>query len=307
MNVAWYTPCRSDGTEMIESVDCGRKFFGHSCFVNHKSAGSYKKNNRKVCYVVRLCENCLKKVNTQHGQRECSISFCKQCSKRGAFNNACFMQPVGGGKNLKAEKNFLYIFYDFETRQDTPYGENARIHVPNLFVAHQVCTDCIDVDDLKIICNKCGVREFIFTEDPVKQLLSLCIRESTEFSEIVCIAHNAKAFDAQFILKELVENAERATPSVILSGQNITMLKYGRTKLIDSINYFQMKLSALPATFGLPESSKKGYFSHFFNTCENQRYVGALPAIEFYGPDTMAPAERVAFLNWYILKIFDHR
>ena len=43
----------------------------------------------------------------------------------------------------------------------------------------------------------------------------------------------------------------------------------------------------------------KGYFPHFFNTCENQRYVGALPAIEFYGPDTMIPAERAAFLDWY--------
>ena len=180
-----------------------------------------------MCDVVRLCENCLKIVNTKHGQHECGISSCKQCSKRHAFNNACFMQPVGGGKNLKAEKKFLYIFYNFETRQDTLYGENARIHVPNIYVAHQVCTDCTDVDDLKIICSNCGVHEFIFTEDPVKELLNLCIRESTEFSEIVCIVHNAKACDAQFILKELAENAERAAPSVILSGQNITMLKYG--------------------------------------------------------------------------------
>ena len=100
-----------------------------------------------------LCKNCLKIVNTQHGQHECGISFCKQCSKRHAFNDAYFMQPVGGGKNLKAEKKFLYIFYDFETRQDTPYGENGWIHVPNLCVAHQVCTDCIDVGDLKIICS----------------------------------------------------------------------------------------------------------------------------------------------------------
>ena len=175
--------------------------------------------------------------------------------------------------------------------------------MPNLSVAHQVCTYCIDVDDLKIIYSKCGVHEFIFSEDLVKELLTLCIRKSTEFSEIVCIAHNTKAFDAQFILKELAENSERAAPSVILSGQNITMLKYGRTKFIDSINYFQMKLSALPATFGLPESSKKGYFPHF-NTCENQRYVGALPAIEFYGPDTMAPAERtVTNLSPKVIKI----
>ena len=59
-----------------------------------------------------------------------------------------------------------------------------------------------------------------------------------------------------------------------------------------------MKLSALPATFGLPESNKKHYFPHL-NTCENQLYVGVLRAIEFHGPDTMAPAERAAFLDWY--------
>ena len=39
-------PCRCDGAEMVEFVDCGRKFFGHSCFINHKSAGSYKKNKK---------------------------------------------------------------------------------------------------------------------------------------------------------------------------------------------------------------------------------------------------------------------
>ena len=60
-----------------------------------------------------------------------------------------------------------------------------------------------------------------------------------------------------------------------------------------------MKLSALPATLGEPESSKKGNFPHFFNTGENQRYDGALSAIEFCGPATMEPAERAAFFDWY--------
>ena len=73
-------------------------------------------------------------MGVENYKKSAPRNFCKQCSKRHAFND------------------------DFETRQDTPYGENARIHVPNLCVAHQVCTDCIDVDDLKIICSKCGVR-----------------------------------------------------------------------------------------------------------------------------------------------------
>ena len=51
------------------------------------------------------------------------------------------------------------IFYDFETRQDTPYAQNIYLHVPNLCVAHQVYTGCID--DIKINCAICGVRLFL--------------------------------------------------------------------------------------------------------------------------------------------------
>ena len=174
---------------------------------------------------------------------------------------------------------YLYIFYDLETPQDTPYGERARVHVPNLCVAHQVCTDFMGVDDIQKVCVTCGVCEFVFNREPVKQLLDLCVRGKMDFTEIVCI-------DSQFILKELAGNSEHGSPCIILSGHNITLLKYGRTKFIDSINYFQLKLSALPATFDLPASTKKGYFPHLFSTVENAHYIGPLPSAEFYGPGT---------------------
>ena len=115
------------------------------------------------------------------------------------------------------------------------------------------------------------------------------MRGKTDFTEIVCIAHNARAFDSQFIL----------ILSVILSDHNITLLKYERTKFIDSINYFQLKLSTLPATFDLPESAKKAYFHHLFNTVENAHYIGSLPLAEFYGPCTMLVTDRGAFLDWH--------
>ena len=71
------------------------------------------------------------------------------------------------------------------------------------------------------------------------------MREKTDFTEIVCTAHNARVFDSQLILRELDESPEHASPGVILNGHNITLLKYGRTKFIDSINFFQFKLSVL--------------------------------------------------------------
>ena len=127
--------------------------------------------------------------------------------------------------------------------------------------------------------------------------IELCIRDKTNFSKIICIAHNARAFDAQFILRELAEHSSQVLPSVILSGQNIITIEYGRTKFIDSYNYFQMKKSKLPATFGLPESSKKGYFPHLFNTVQNQDYVGVMPDSFFYSPNTMSEIEREKFFN----------
>ena len=146
---------------MIECVDCGGQFFGHECFANHKRAGSYKKNNKKVCEVVCLCENCTKVVNVYQPKHECGIGFCRACKKRHGFNDLCFMRP--GSVDTRGKKyKYLYIFYDFETRQDTPYGESARIHVLNLCVAHQVCTHCIDIDEIQIVCGTCGVREFVF-------------------------------------------------------------------------------------------------------------------------------------------------
>lgn len=124
---------------------------------------------------------------------------------------------------------------------------------------------------------------------------------NTFFDQIVCIAHNAKGFDAHFILKILIERAPAdALPDVIFNGRNITMMVHARrTKFIDSLYYFQIKLSALPEAFGLPLSKKKGYFPHLFNTLENQEYVGALPDASFYSPSTMSSSDREAFFAWY--------
>ncbi|XP_024945855.1 uncharacterized protein LOC112495116, partial [Cephus cinctus] len=63
-----------------------------------------------------------------------------------------------------------------------------------------------------------------------------------------------------------------------------------------------MPLSALPKAFGLADAAglkQKGVFPHLFNTPENQHYIGPLPALEFYSPDTMSTAQRNQFLAWY--------
>ena len=69
-------------------------------------------------------------------------------------------------------------------------------------------------------------------------------------------------------------------------------------KVIDSINFIPMSLSKMPKTFGLNEL-KKGYFPHFFNTPDNQNYIGDYPTANFYGTDFMSVEENVKFLEWH--------
>ncbi|XP_070171144.1 uncharacterized protein, partial [Polyergus mexicanus] len=202
----------------------------------------------------------------------------------------------------ESKKNLVaFIFYDFETRQDeTLEGTmNVKKHVPTLCVAQQICEACAQENDMSVRCRWCGIREFIFRHDPVKQFVEFATRRTKRFNQIICIAHNAKAFDAQFILQYIVENRNYLEPKIILSGTKIVMLSAGNTKFIDSANYMPMRLSELPKAFGLGDSMDKGTFPHLFNTVENQTYVGPLPDAKYYSPENMKTSERERFLAWH--------
>jgi len=64
------------------------------------------------------------------------------------------------------------------------------------------------------------------------------------------------------------------------------LLTVCKIRIIDSHNFVASPLSAFPKTFGLNEL-KKGYFPHYFNTNENQNYIGPIPDVKYYGADTM--------------------
>ena len=82
------------------------------------------------------------------------------------------------------------------------------------------------------------------------------------------------------------------------SGCKLLEVEHDRIRFIDSMSFFPMPLSAFPTTFGLTEL-KKGYFPHKFNLAENQWYVGPIPAIDYYMPESMAPKPRKEFEAWH--------
>ncbi|XP_055387199.1 uncharacterized protein LOC129615842 [Condylostylus longicornis] len=208
--------CRSNGNNIL-CKDCNRLFRSPICLENHKASGSKSKS---ICNEVKKCLSCLKtyKSNRQH---ICGESFCKTCNIHVSQGHLCFIQKDDKEPSLS---NFIYVFYDLETRQEQKISENERLHEPNLCVLSQRCDSCIDESKL-LFCQKCKFR--------------------------------------------------------------------------NSLNYFPMALSELPKAFYLPSNFKKGYFPYKFNTIKNANYVGLLPAIEYYGADSMKPKERDIFLQWH--------
>ena len=85
---------------------------------------------------------------------------------------------------------------------------------------------------------------------------------------------------------------------VIKNGTKIIHLQACGVTLKDSFCYLAMPLSKMPAAFELEELAK-GYFPHFFNTPENEDYVGTWPAKEYYALDRMVGSAREKFLHWH--------
>ena len=89
----------------------------------------------------------------------------------------------------------------------------------------------------------------------------------------------------------------------------MTVEKDLHIKVIGSLNFLPIKLASLPHAFDLKEL-KKGWFHHFFNTRDNQHYVGPYPDPSYYGCDFMGTKEREECLSWLESKkdaIFDFR
>ncbi|CAH1106576.1 unnamed protein product [Psylliodes chrysocephalus] len=90
-----------------------------------------------------------------------------------------------------------------------------------------------------------------------------------------------------------------------MRGTKLISMTVGNIKFLDSLNYFPMALSKLPDAFGFSEF-KKGHFPHLFNTVENQNYVGVIPSIEFYDPNSLKEENRKNLLEWHSKRIAEN-
>jgi len=138
---------------------CNRRFRSRTCFANHKQRTA---NRKSVCERKRCCATCgLLVTDDRH---EFNKLFCANCKQNRDAGHLCYMRPLKDVLSDASDK-VLYVFYDFETTQNTKYSDKATLHVPDLVCVQQFCSQCEDAEYCGE-CVRCGHRKHSFWDDP---------------------------------------------------------------------------------------------------------------------------------------------
>ena len=166
-------------------------------------------------------------------EHECGEWQCQHCKNYFLSEHFCHMQSATP-KPIKPR----FVFFDFECRQD------GGTHIPNFVVAQTVCSDCEDSEvtansecatcgDRCELCSKwdakkneyknapchgCGKRQIVFQGDNTRDVFGAWLFNGLRKHSTV-LAHNAKGYDAHFLLAYLIENS--VAPKIIFSGSKI--------------------------------------------------------------------------------------
>ena len=168
------------------------------------------------------------------------------------------------------------VFFDIEVMQP------QEQHIANLVVAETE-------DDDHPMCfpgNHC-VRDFL------EWLDTLTLNDTRQVN---VLAHNFQGYDGYFVIHQYY--GDNRLVEQLRNGCKLLQVQHDRIRFIDSLSFFQMPLSAFPKTFGLTELCK-GYFPHKFNLPDHQNYVGPIPTLDYYMPETMSPEGKQALETWH--------
>ena len=302
---------------------CHRDFFGDTCFQMHlvkdhtgKPAANLESS---VCFRRRRCRDCRKQnvgldKNEKH---KCGYIDCPSCHEYvDGKTHRCFIQtaPKPQAKNKRKRKHQggprakrgavadlqttpeeeeeeedelppLHVFFDIEAMQP------REKHIANLVVAETEDND----QPMCFHGNHC-VRDFLEWLDTLTNY---------DTRQVNVLAHNFQGYDGYFVIHQYYD--DNRIVQQLRNGCKLLQVQHDRIQFIDSMSFFQMPLSAFPKTFGLTEL-KKGYFPHLFNHPDHQTYVGPVPALDYYMPETMSPEDKQTLETWHQQqrnKVFD--
>ena len=306
---------------------CQRNFFGDTCFQAHRTLDHVGKvapdPQCTICFKTRRCPHCFKlESGVKNNQRhQCGFMDCPSCHEYVDLQtHKCFIQKAktpqekkedkkkrkrqrqGGARAKRGAAAGLHTLRANEADSDDPLDSDGDDDdKPPLHVFFGIeAMQSQEKHEANLV-----IAETEWDSTPFQFKGQHCVRDFLEWLDtltendtrpVFVLAHNFQGYDGYFVVAEY--HGANQIVKQIRNGCKLLEVEHDCIRFIDSMSFFQMPLSAFPKTFGLTEL-KKGYFPHKFNLPENQWYVGPVPAIDYYMPESMAPDARQAFEKWH--------
>ncbi|KAJ1528925.1 hypothetical protein ONE63_007294 [Megalurothrips usitatus] len=207
---------------------CHHQFAGNDCLEQHRTI-TLPNSTLTKCDAFKFCPACDTSYTTLRGRKHLCGFIYKYCKENVRENHLCFITSWEE-KEKSPKMKYVTIYYDIETTQcDSHEGQDSIfVHKLNLLVSQAVCDRCVGVVQNDFFCNVCENRQHLFhnLDDPNINVTTQFIEYLQSFdkkTEILLVAHNAKSFDAIFILQEVIRR--RLTPNLIFQGAKIISMK----------------------------------------------------------------------------------
>ena len=264
---------------------CHTLFYGIHCKRHHFDTNQ--------CQNHKTCLKCKAQYFVIKGKRhQCGYAKCPVCRKWVFIqDHKCFIQPVveeqpepteEGGGCMVAPPPPLFVYADIEAMQNA-----EGVFIPNL-----LCHSSSEEDVIHALDGEDCILQFLQDMDDLAE-----VPDSDKLRQIIVVFHNLKGFDGMFLINELYQQ-QREVINQLTVGAKVLSFTSGPLKFIDSLCFLPMPLASFASTFTLSEL-KKGFFPHLFNTPDNQQYVGRIPDLEFYDPESMMPEKKEELVKWH--------
>ncbi|PIC13628.1 hypothetical protein B9Z55_027722 [Caenorhabditis nigoni] len=296
-----HRPCGRDpcpvtpNDEKKECTKCFVTFRSVACYENHLKKGVVG-NGRSRCEYTKYCQKCKTSYyfNKNNRKHVCGGKYCHRCQVEKLDGHKCTMMPsIKNEKNLTRKRGF----FDIESRRCPDTGKQ----IPVLFKCLKCCPRCSDeipktLEQAKNEkCQNCSPDGRLKIIESISSGYVDVAEEMTKWMfddkhrGFVFVAHNASGYDGQFILENLIAS-NKVAPEVCLDGTKLIFLKLNEIRMIDSLKYLTMSLSAVGKTFQV--DSVKGDFPVLFIQPENYGYSGPIPENKYYGLENKSPTAR---------------
>ncbi|MCP3664078.1 MAG: hypothetical protein GY696_16565, partial [Gammaproteobacteria bacterium] len=236
--------------QWIYCKDCNRNFRSQSCYDSHQQQ---KTNNNggisSICQRLKRCDQCGALMLCQRiNEHLCGYFKCKLCGEQARVDDhLCFMAPT---KPADSDVKPTFIVFDLETQQCKEHRQTdlgpMYLHEPNLCIAYKFCDGCkeavLEHRDFTS-CIQCGPNWKMFEGVNTMRDFGKWLyvdNKGKKNSPVIAIAHNARGFDAQFLVNYLAERGYR--PKVTPKGQEIMQLEASMVIVKDSLNFLPMSL-----------------------------------------------------------------